>query len=73
MLSFEFYLSKTQPDLKSPFQSPSKDTTKNINYANPESGTEMSQCEENTINKMMERISIKAEWHRRSLLCSSAV
>ena len=36
--AFEFYLCKTQPDCKSLFQSPSKDTTKNINFANPREG-----------------------------------
>ena len=64
--AFEFYLNKTHPDCKAPFQTPNNATTKNVNLQAPDTGTETSLWgTENTISKMMERISIKAELSER--------
>ena len=82
--AFEFYLNKTPPDCKALFQTPNKATTKNISFASTRDWYRNEPMGKNTINKMMERISIKAELsqrymsrcirvHRLSLLCSSAV
>ena len=59
--AFEFYLSKTHPDCKAPFQTPNKATTKNINFASARHWYRNEPLGKNTISKMMERISIKAE------------
>ena len=63
--AFEFYLSKTHPDCKALFQTPNKATTKNINFASTQHWYRNEPMGKNTISKMMERISIKAELSER--------
>ena len=58
---FEFYLGKTHPDCKALFQTPNKATTKSINVPSARHWYRNDPLGQNTLRKMMERISIKAE------------
>ena len=71
--AFEFYLGKTHPDCKALFQTPNKPTTKNVNFASTRHWYRNEPMGTNTISKMMERISIKAELSERyTNLCIGA-
>ena len=59
--ALDFYLSKTHPDCKALFLTPNKAATKNINFASTRLWYRNEPMGKNTISKMMERISIKAE------------
>ena len=63
--AFEFYLGKTHPDCKALFQTLNKATTKNMNFASAQHWYRNEPLRKNTISKMMERISIKAELSER--------
>ena len=63
--AFECYLGKTHPDCKALFQTPNKATTKNMNFASAQHWYRNEPLGKNTISKMMERISIKAELSER--------
>lgn len=58
--AFEFYLSKTHPQCEVLFQTPNKQATSGINY-----WYKKEPLGKNTISKMMERISVKAELSER--------
>ena len=73
--AFECYLGKTHPDCKALFQTPNKATTKNMNLASAQHWYR-NEPPKNTISKMMERISIKAELSERytnHCICASTV
>ena len=73
--AFECYLGKTHPDCKALFQTPNKATTKNMNFASAQHWYR-NEPPKNTISKMMERISIKAELSERytnHCICASTV
>ena len=63
--AIEFYLGKTHPDCKALFQTPNKATTKNMDFASAQHWYRNEPLGKNTISKMMERISIKAELSER--------
>ena len=63
--AFEFYLSKTHPDCNALFQTPNKATPKDINFESARQWYRNEPLGKNSISKMMERISIKAELSER--------
>ena len=76
VVAFKFYLSKTHPNCNALFQTPNKATTKDINFASARHWYRNEPLGKNSISKMMERISIKAElseWYTNHCIHASTV